>query len=192
MTAQKGNLELKKDLADTFSNESDDDKNRRQYITFTVSGQEYGVDIMEVREIKGWSLTTTLPNTPPYMRGVVNLRGTVVPILDLRARFGLGMTEASSNHVVMIVNVDSKVMGILVDAVSDILTITVDQIRTLPDTEGNQDKMVLNGLVNVDNRMVALIVLEKLFDHNIQIASANIQGAMQFVADEEKKGQETK
>ncbi len=147
---------------------AEEQKVRQQFITFTVLGREYGIDIMSIREIKGWTETTTLPNSPSYMRGVINLRGTVVPIMDLRARFNMGQTDASKNHVVMIVNVGGRLMGVLVDSVSDILTINQDDIRAVPDVEGANHTEILKGLVSLENRMVALLTLEKLFDKNLQ------------------------
>jgi purine-binding chemotaxis protein CheW len=135
-----------------------------QYITFTIGGEEYGVDIMAVREIKGWSDTTGLPNSPPYVRGVINLRGIIVPIFDLRARFGLGPTQATKTHVVIIVAVQQRTVGILVDSVSDILTIQASDVRSVPDMDRSIDDAYLNGLVAMSDRMVAIIALERLFD----------------------------
>lgn len=145
----------------------EEQKERQQFITFTVQKREYGIDIMSIREIKGWTATTTLPNSPPYVRGVINLRGTVVPIIDLRARFSMGDTEATKNHVVMIVNIGARLMGILVDGVSDILTIDQDEIRPVPEVEGSNHGEIIRGLVSLENRMVAILILEKLFDKNI-------------------------
>ncbi len=135
-----------------------------QYITFTIGDEEYGIDIMAVREIKGWTETSSLPNAPDYMRGVINLRGLIVPIFDLRKRFGAGATEATDRHVIMVVAVESRIIGILVDAVSDILTITSDDIKPVPEMEQEFDNALLSGLVTVDDRMVALLRLEHLFD----------------------------
>lgn len=135
-----------------------------QYITFTIGGEEYGVDIMAVREIKGWSETTGLPNSPPYVRGVINLRGIIVPIFDLRARFGLGATQATKTHVVIIVAVLQRTVGILVDSVSDILTIQASDVRSVPDMDRSIDDAYLEGLVAMSERMVAIIALERLFD----------------------------
>jgi purine-binding chemotaxis protein CheW len=135
-----------------------------QFITFTIGTEEYGVDIMSVREIKGWSDTTSLPNSPPYVRGVINLRGIIVPIFDLRARFGLGATETTKTHVVIIVAVQSRTIGILVDSVSDILTIASGDIRSVPDMDRSIDDAFLDGLVAVGERMVAIIALDRLFD----------------------------
>jgi len=135
-----------------------------QLITVTIGDEEYGVDIMEVREIKAWTETTTLPNTPKFVRGVINLRGAVLPIYDLRARFGLGLTEPTKLHVVVIVAVEDKSIGILVDAVSDILIIPKDEIRAVPEMERSIDEAYLSGLVTVEGRMVALLAVEKLFE----------------------------
>lgn len=143
---------------------------RQQFITFTVQGYEYGIDIMSIREIKGWTETTSLPNSPHYMRGVINLRGTVVPIMDLRSRFGMGDTDAKKNHVVMIVTIGVRLMGILVDAVSDILTVETSAIRSVPEVDGSHHGDILKGLVSLENRMVGLLILEGLFDQSISVS----------------------
>jgi len=136
----------------------------RQFISFTIGDEEYGVDIMAIREIKGWVPTTELPNTPTYVRGVINLRGAIVPIFDLRARFGGGDTEASARHVIIVVSVRARVVGILVDAVADIITITSTDIQPVPELEHKSDIGFLAGLVSVEGRMVALLDLDRLFD----------------------------
>ncbi len=136
----------------------------RQFISFTIGDEEYGVDIMAIREIKGWTATTELPNTPPYVRGVINLRGAIVPIFDLRTRFGGGVTTASARHVIMVVSVRARVVGILVDAVADIITITAGNIQPVPELERKTDSTFLSGLVTVEGRMVALLDLDSLFD----------------------------
>ena len=135
-----------------------------QYITFTIDEEEYGIDIMSVREIKGWSDTTMLPNTPEYMRGVLNLRGIIVPIFDLRCRFSLGRTEATSLHVIVIIEVGDRLMGILVDTVSDILSIDISEIRAVPELGRQVGEEYLTGLVTVNGRMVALLETDKLFN----------------------------
>lgn len=135
-----------------------------QFITFTIGAEEYGVDIMAVKEIKGWTATTSIPKSPDYVRGVINLRGVIVPIFDLRTRFGMGATEPTKSHVVIIVNIAARVVGLLVDAVSDILTIAQSDIRPVPEMDRRQDEAFLDGLVAIDERMVTLISLAKLFD----------------------------
>lgn len=135
-----------------------------QYITFTIGAEEYGVDVMAVREIKAWTETTALPNSPDYVRGVVNLRGHIIPIFDLRCRFGQGSTEPTPTHVIIIVTIADRVVGILADTVSDILTIRADEIRPVPMMDRDVDAEFLSGLVSVQDRMVALLTLERLFD----------------------------
>ncbi|WP_085901869.1 chemotaxis protein CheW [Kiloniella majae] len=140
---------------------------QQQFITFTVGDQEYGVDIMSVREIKGWVETTLLPNTPEYMRGVLNLRGVIVPIFDLRCRFGLGKTDATNLHVIVIIAVKNRMVGILVDTVSDILTVSNSDIRDVPKMETLIEEEYLSGLVTIEDRMVALLNQERLFDTKV-------------------------
>jgi len=145
------------DVIETGSSELD------QYITFTIGDEEYGVDIMAVREIKAWTETTHLPNTPEFMRGVLNLRGLIVPIFDLRCRFGMGLTEATKMHVVIIVKVEERLVGILVDTVSDIISISQEQLQQVPKMDRNIDDEYLSGLVTVAGRMVALLDVDLLF-----------------------------
>ncbi len=138
-----------------------------QHITFTVGSEEYGVDIIDVREIKGWTQATRLPNAPHYVRGVINLRGTMVPIFDLRARFGGGMTDATATHVVVVASVGPRIVGILVDAVSDILTIDRKDIQPVPKMTTNGAEDFISGLVTISGRMVALLTLERMFGFDI-------------------------
>ena len=137
--------------------------NTQQFITFTLDGQEYGIDIMVVREIKGWSETTTIPNAPDYVRGVINLRGVIVPIFDLRSRFGMGRTTPSPMHVVIIVHTRAKTIGLLVDAVSDIISIEPSAVRPVPEMGLKTDDRCLDGLVSIQDRLVTLVSLEGLF-----------------------------
>lgn len=135
----------------------------KQYVTFLVGDRVYAVDIVMVREIKQWSETTGLPNQPNYTRGVLNLRGTIVPVHDLRARFGGPLTEPGETHVVVIVNIGEQTVGVLVDAVSDIVTVAASEIRPVPTTASKLDSSAISGLVNTDDHMVALINLSALF-----------------------------
>jgi len=134
-----------------------------QYVTFAVDNSQYGIEITKVREIKGWSEPTELPNSPYAMRGVQNLRGVIVPIFDLRAQFGLGETQAREEHVVIIVTLGDRLIGVLVDAVSDILTLEPGEVLPVPAMEQSGSQRFLSGLVSRDNRMVALLKLEELF-----------------------------
>ncbi len=139
------------------------DGEQDQFITFTIGDEEYGVDIMAVREIKAWTETTHLPNTPDFMRGVLNLRGLIVPIFDLRCRFGMGLTEATKMHVIIIVRVEDRMVGLLVDTVSDIIAIFSSEVQEIPRMDRNIDDEYLSGLVTVGDRMVALLDVELLF-----------------------------
>jgi purine-binding chemotaxis protein CheW len=134
----------------------------RQFITFTIDAQEFGIDIMLVREIKGWVETTSLPQAPAYVRGVINLRGIIVPIFDLRARFGRDATVPSRMHVVIIVAVGSRTTGLLVDSVSDIIAVEREQVRPVPDIGLPAEEHFLEGLVALGDRMVTLVNLEGL------------------------------
>ncbi|MFM9891029.1 MAG: chemotaxis protein CheW [Rickettsiales bacterium] len=139
----------------------------QQFLTFTVEREEFGVDIMTVREIKGWSDVTRLPNAPEYMRGVMNLRGAIIPIFDLRARFRRGLTDATVKHVVIILAVGTRNIGLLVDTVSDILDVRADQIKPAPAAESDAEPEYIGGLISLDERMVVLLDVAYLFDRRV-------------------------
>lgn len=143
----------------------------KQYVTFQVGDRLYGVEIMLVREIKQWSPTTMLPNQPSYTRGVLNLRGTIVPVHDLRARLGGPLTEATENHVVLIATIDQQSVGVLVDAVSDILTVVPEDIRSIPNGARDHDADAIAGLVTSDEEMIALLDLGRLFPRSDAVAA---------------------
>lgn len=151
-------LDMREDYQDNAAAAS---QNSLQLIAFSVDEQIYGVEITTVREIRAWNGATPLPSTREYVRGVINLRGTIVPIFDLRARFGDGKTNPTKNHVVVVMSVGEKWIGILVDAVSDILTVSKDDIHAVPEGNSN-DTELLNGIVTHENRMVGLIDLHSV------------------------------
>ncbi len=153
-------------MADNFdkTREGESSGDQRQFLTFAIGGEEYGVDIMIVREIKGWTDVTRLPNSPEFLRGVMNLRGLIVPIFDLRARFKHEMTQANSKHVIIILAVGTRNIGILVDAVSDILTVMQSDIKPAPEMETGVSSDFINGLISLEERMVVLLSVEHLFD----------------------------
>lgn len=134
----------------------------REYIAFRISNQEFCIDIMSVREIRGWSPATTLPHAPGYVRGVINLRGAVLPIVDLAERLGFPPAEPSARHVIIVVQVGKQTVGLLVDAVSDIITESVDKIQPTPDIGSGTAKNFVRGLLAVDQRMISLLVLENI------------------------------
>lgn len=143
----------------------------RQYVTFLVGDRLYGVEIVAVREIKQWTPTTALPNQPHFTRGVLNLRGTIVPVHDLRARFGGQLTDATENHVVVIASIEEQSVGILVDAVSDILTVAPDDVRAIPPGAREYDLESISGLVSSDDQMIALLDLSRLFPTRDSLAA---------------------
>ena len=145
----------------------------KQFMTFTIDTEEYGIDIMVVREIKGWAATTMIPNAPTHVRGVINLRGIIVPIFDLRARFGMGLTVPTNMHVVIIVAAGTRTIGLLVDTVSDIISVDPKAIRPVPEMGLPSEEKFLEGLVAMDNRMVTLVSLAGLFDANVTSSKRN-------------------
>ncbi len=138
-----------------------------QYVTFTIDAEEYGAPILKVQEIRGWMKTTPLPNTPAYVRGVTNLRGNIVPVFDLRARFCGKPTEVTERHVVIMVQIDGRTVGLLVDAISDILSIDKTKIQPPPTDGLVVDTQYLDGLVATDDRMVALLNITKIFNADV-------------------------
>jgi purine-binding chemotaxis protein CheW len=133
-----------------------------QSISFAIGDDQYGVDIMAVREIKGWSEITHLPRQPDYVRGVLNLRGVIVPIIDLRCRFGQGLTEATPLHVVIIVQIAARQVGLLADRVLDIVSFEPSQVQPVPKVAKSSRADFLSGLVTIENVMLALIDLPNL------------------------------
>jgi purine-binding chemotaxis protein CheW len=133
-----------------------------QSISFAIGDDQYGVDIMAVREIKGWSEITHLPRQPDYVRGVLNLRGVIVPIIDLRCRFGQGLTDATPLHVVIIVQIANRQVGLLADRVLDIVSFEPSQVQPVPKVAKSSRADFLSGLVTIENVMLALIDLPNL------------------------------
>ena len=136
--------------------------NQTQFISFAIGDDQYGVDIMAVREIKGWSDITHLPKQPEYVRGVLNLRGAIVPIVDLRCRFGQGLTETTPLHIVIIVQIGGRQVGLIGDRVLDIVSVDASQIQKVPRTGHGEQTDFLSGLVTHDGVMIALIDLPNL------------------------------
>ncbi|GAB2532852.1 chemotaxis protein CheW [Rhodanobacter koreensis] len=133
-----------------------------QQLTFTLAGEEYGVDILAVREIRGWSRVTRIPQTPVYLLGVLNLRGAIVPVMDLRLRFGLERESYGDTTVVIIVAIAERLFGIVVDGVSDVVDIDQAAISPVPDMGTVVDTRYLKGLATHAERMVMLLDVEKL------------------------------
>ena len=136
----------------------------RQLITFQLGDQVLGVDIMAIREIRAWSPATPLPNVPRHMRGVVNLRGVVLPVVDLRCRLGWGTTDPTTRHVIVVVHIGDQLQGVMVDAVNDIVTIGTDDLQPLPDTGDAESARFLDGLATIDQRLVLVLALDRLIE----------------------------
>ncbi|MEM8935334.1 MAG: chemotaxis protein CheW [Pseudomonadota bacterium] len=144
-----------------------------ELVAFCLSAQEFCVNITSVREIRGWTQETRLPLAPDYVRGVINLRGTVVPIIDLSARLGLPPVEPTARHVIIIFQIRQQVVGYVVDAVSDILTAAANDIQPTPDVGSQIAKDFVQGVVTVEERTMNLIGLEKILpgDNSARAAS---------------------
>lgn len=142
-----------------------------EYLSFRIGESEYSVDIMSVREIRGWTKTTSLPHAPRYVRGVINLRGTVLPVVDLAMRLGLDETDPQDRNVIIVVDVASRVMGLRVDAVSDILSFTDDQLQPPPDVATTSNAPFVKALTILEDRMVRLLDLEVVLPKGEEIAA---------------------
>ncbi|ACB97177.1 chemotaxis protein CheW [Beijerinckia indica] len=150
-------------MTDIKSNET----NSRELIAFRIGAQEFCVDIMSVREIRGWTPATALPQSPNFVRGVINLRGAVLPIVDLAARLGFPPAEPTVRHVIIVAQVahpivGHQIVGLLVDAVLDILTITDDLVQPTPEVASEMAKLFVQGVLAVEGRMISLIALDQV------------------------------
>jgi purine-binding chemotaxis protein CheW len=141
----------------------------KEFLSFRLGGEEYGIDILKVQEIRGWETPTAIANTPAFIKGVINLRGIIVPIIDLRIKFALSEAKYDSFTVVIILSVARRVLGVVVDAVSDVITLTAAQMRPAPDFSASLETRFITGLGTIDERMLILLDIEKL------IASRDMQ-----------------
>jgi purine-binding chemotaxis protein CheW len=144
---------------------------KEQYLTFMLAGEEYGVDILRVQEIKGWDKVTRIPHTAKFILGVINLRGSVVPILDLRCRFGLGNIDFGPTTVVIVVRVVSKAgertVGMVVDAVSEVYNVDMAATKPPPDVCANVDTMFVKALATMGEKMLILLDIDRLIGNSI-------------------------
>ncbi|QIL45064.1 chemotaxis protein CheW [Acidovorax sp. HDW3] len=134
----------------------------REYLTFRLDQEEYGIDILKVQEIRGYEPPTRIAHAPAFLKGVVNLRGTIVPIVDMRLKFNCSKAEYNSFTVVIILNLHKRVVGIVVDSVSDVMELASDNVRSAPDIESAIDSSCIFGLGSVNERMLILLDIEKL------------------------------
>jgi purine-binding chemotaxis protein CheW len=133
-----------------------------EFLSFKLGSEEYGIDILKVQEIRGYEQPTRMANVPAFIKGVVNLRGIIVPIIDLRIKFNLPSVEYNDFTVVIIINVANRVIGIVVDSVSDVITLAADQIKPAPGFAASLDTAHVIGLGTLDTRMLILIDIERL------------------------------
>ncbi|QFY42445.1 chemotaxis protein CheW [Candidatus Methylospira mobilis] len=135
---------------------------RMEYLAFMVGGEEYGVNILKVQEIRGYESVTRIPNAPEFVKGVINLRGVIVPIVDLRIKFQLGTPTYDQLTVVIILNLDERISGVVVDSVSDVTTLMPEQVRAAPDFGSSINTQYIIGLGAVDDRMLILLDIGRL------------------------------
>jgi len=133
-----------------------------EYLTFTLGREEYGIDILKVQEIRGYEPPTTIANAPPFLKGVINLRGVIVPIVDMRIKFNLGEPSYDQFTVVIILNIDRRVVGMVVDGVSDVIQIGADNLRPAPEFGAVLDTRYILGLGTVGERMIIVLDIERL------------------------------
>ena len=133
-----------------------------EYLSFTLGREEYGIEILKVQEIRGYEEPTQLANAPAFIKSVVNLRGNIVPILDMRIKFNLESAEYNQFTVVIILNVADRVVGMVVDSVSDVIQLASEQVRPAPDFSSTFDTQYITGLGTIDQRMLILVDIERL------------------------------
>ncbi|HUB78300.1 MAG TPA: chemotaxis protein CheW [Bryobacteraceae bacterium] len=138
----------------------------QQYLSFALGEEQYGIEILRVQEIKGYSGITPIPNTPEHIRGVMNLRGTVIPVVDLRAKFRMETRAYDKFTVIIVVTVGARIIGLVVDAVSDVLDISRSDIRPAPELGHREDQRFISGMVHVGERLVVLLDIAALLDED--------------------------
>jgi purine-binding chemotaxis protein CheW len=148
-----------------------------QFLTFALGGEEYGIDILRVQEIKGWSSVTSIPNAPPYVRGVMNLRGTVVPVFDVRLTFGMEAREYDRFTVIVVVNVGARVVGLIVDAVSDVLDFPLGNIEAPPELGAAVDTSTMRGIARHGERLIMLLDIDRVVNLDGETPHAEVSVA---------------
>lgn len=141
---------------------AEEDQATSEFLTFTLGSEEYAIDILKVQEIRGYEPPTMIANAPPFIKGVINLRGIIVPVVDMRIKFHLGTADYTPFTVVIILNVASRVIGMVVDSVSDVLSLAPAQIRSAPDFSASFDTKYILGLATIDQRMLIVTDIAQL------------------------------
>lgn len=163
-----------------------------QYLTFTLGEEHYGVDILRVQEIKGYTAVTRIPNTPEFIKGVLNLRGTIIPIVDLRGKFRMDEVEPTMFTVIVVVVVKDRIMGIVVDSVSDVLNINKDDIQPPPNFGDKVDTGFIQNIAKSGDKLIMLLDIDRVlssgeFEH-VNAATAASQGSAKEGQAEKKSG----
>lgn len=148
--------------SDTAVMDKEEGNRLQEFLTFTLGPEEYAIDILKVQEIRGYEQPTTIAHAPPFIKGVINLRGTIVPIVDMRIKFAVGTADYTPFTVVIILNIMSRVVGIVVDSVSDVTTLSMNQIRPAPEFASTVDTKYIQGLGTLDDRMLIVVDIEQL------------------------------
>ena len=172
------NEQTAEQLVDELDEEAADEG--EEYLTFHLASEEYGVDILRVQEIRGWEQVTRIPNSPDYVKGVLNLRGSIVPIIDLRMRFDLPVSEYSATTVVVVLAVHEenadrqRIMGVVVDAISDVVSAKLSDIQATPEFNASIKIDYISGLASSKDKMIMLVDVDKMLDMN-EIAGPQIK-----------------
>jgi purine-binding chemotaxis protein CheW len=143
----------------------------QEFIAFHVGEQTYCIDIITVREIRGWTPATPLPHAPSFVRGVINLRGSVLPVVDLAARLGLPIKEPTARHAVIVVQSNGQIVGLLVEAVSNIMTILPDAIQPTPEVASELSRSFIQGIVAADQQVISVLIVKNLLPESLQLAA---------------------
>ena len=154
------------------------ENNSSELLTFTLGSEEYGIDILKVQEIRGYEAVTTIAHAPEFIKGVINLRGIIVPIVDMRIKFNLGRVSYDETTVVIVLNFANRVVGMVVDGVSDVITLKAEQIKPAPEFGASLDTQYLMGLGTVGERMIILVDIERLMtSRDMELIEAAEAGA---------------
>lgn len=146
-------------------------QSKRELIAFRIGGQEFCVDVMSVREIRGWTMATPVPQAPDFVRGVINLRGTVLPIVDLASRLGFPPAEPTARHAIMVAQSGTQIAGLLVEGVSDIFTVENEEIQPTPDVASEMAKRFVRGVIAMEGRLISVIAIEAILPSSEKAAA---------------------
>lgn len=143
----------------------------QELIAFRIYGQEFCVDVMSIREIRGWTAATPIPQSPGFVLGVINLRGTVLPIIDLGARLGFPLTDPTARHAIIVAQIGTQVVGLLVEGVSDIFTVSEDNIQSTPDVASDMAKRFVRGVIPMEGRLISIISIQSVLPEDVRLAA---------------------